>query len=279
MSPVTGDQPELSVIDDRSGNLIISVTGVNASPEGNQSLIYFPAVRQPVRHTRCSLIEHKEVELRTEFLVIALHSFLNKIEMRFELCFVRECIDINSLQGITVRVASPVCAGCRFDLERCRHKFLRVGDMRSAAQVDKIFTCVVNRKSLILRKILNQLCLEFLIFEKLESFCTADFFSCPILTTLNDLMHLILDHLIVVLCDRTRKDEVIVHTVSDLRTDCILNIFLAEDFDYSLCQNVGKRVSVNFENFLCHFLSPPCFSSCALAHLSVSAAGGTAPFP
>ena len=170
MRPVTGNEPEFSVVDDRCGNLKVSVAGMDASPVGDQGLIDFPSVRQPVGHARSRLIEHKEIQLRTELLVVALHGLANQVKMCLELGFIRKCIHVDPLQGIAVRIPSPVSAGGGFHLEGSREELPGVRDMRSAAEIHEILARVIDRDWLIFRKILDQLFLELLIRKELESF-------------------------------------------------------------------------------------------------------------
>ncbi len=252
MRPVAGDQPELPVVDDRRGDLIVAVAGMDRSPVGDQSLVDLPAVRQPVGHARRGLVEHEEVELRAELLVVALLGLADEVEVGLELGLIRKCIHINSLQRIALLVASPVSAGRGFDLEGRRHELLRVGDVRAAAEVHEIVAGPVDRQLLVLRQVLDELGLELLAFEELERFRAGQLFHGPVLFPLDDLMHLVLDHLVVVLGDRARKHEVIVETVRDLRADCVLHVLFAEDLDHGLCQHMGQRVSVDCQNFLCH---------------------------
>ena len=122
MCPVAGNEPELSVVDDRSGNLIISVARMDRSPVSDESLVDFPAVRQPVRHARRCLIEHEEIQFRTQLLVVALHSLAYQIEVCFQLLLVRKCVEINSLQRIAAAVSSPVSTGSGFDLVSRLHQ-------------------------------------------------------------------------------------------------------------------------------------------------------------
>ena len=245
MCPVAGDQPELPVVDDRRGDLIVTVARMNRSPVGDQGLVDLPAVRQPVGHARCGLVEHEEVELRSQLLVVALLGLADEVEMSLELGLIRKCIHINSLQGITLLVASPVSAGCGFDLECGGHELLGVGDVRAAAEIHEVVAGPVDRDLLIFRQILDELRLELLVLEELQRLGTGQLLAGPVFLPLDNLMHLVLDDLVVILGDRARKHEIVVKTVRDLRADGVLHIFLAEDLDHCLCQHMGQRMSVD----------------------------------
>ena len=106
--------------------------------------------------------------------------------------------------------------------------------MWSAAQVHKVIACPVDGYDFVFRKILDELCLILLIFKELESLRPTDLLACPVFLALNNLGHLILDRLVVVFCDRTRQSEIIVAAVSDLRSDRVLHIVLAEHLDHCL---------------------------------------------
>ena len=245
MCPVTGDQPELAVVDDRSGDLIVAVAGMNRSPVSDQGLVDLPAVRQPVGHARRGLVEHEEVELRSQLLVVALLRLANEVKVGLELGLIRKSIHINSLKRITLLVASPVSAGRGFDLERRGHQLLRVGNVRAPAEVHEIIARPVDGQLLILRQVLDELGLELLAGKKLQRLRAGQFLAGPVLFPLDDLMHLVLDDLVIILCDGARKHEIIVKSVRDLRADGVLHVLLAEDLDYGLCQHMSQRMSVN----------------------------------
>ena len=117
VSPVPGCNPQLLFGKNRTGNFLIAVLLMNPSPEFKQRIEKLPASRQPVRHSGSRGIEHEKFLLRADLLVIALLCFLNHVQMFLQFLFGRECININTLQHISVLVSAPVSAGYGFNLE------------------------------------------------------------------------------------------------------------------------------------------------------------------
>ena len=108
--PVSGCDPQLTRVQHRSCDLLVSVALVYTAPELKQCIVELPALWQPVRHTRRSLVEHKQSQLRSELFVIPLLRLSHESQMILQLLLVRECIQINPLHGIPVLVSSPVCS-------------------------------------------------------------------------------------------------------------------------------------------------------------------------
>ncbi len=223
------------MVDNRCKDLLIAVLLVDASPEVEHSIVKLEASWKPVRHTRRCLVEHKELLLRSDLLVIALHSLLDECKMVLKSILIRKYVYVDSLKLISVLITSPVCAGNRLDLECSIHKILRVVYVRSAAEIYEIITCVIQCEECILRKILDKLCLKLLILKYLKCLGTSDLNTLKVLTALDDLTHLVLDGLVVILCYCSRKNEIIIHSVIDLRSDGILYIFLSEDLNNCFC--------------------------------------------
>ena len=98
------------MIDNRRKDLLITVLLVDSSPEGKHSIVELEAPWKPVWHTRCSLIEHKELLLRSDLLVITLHSLLDESQMLLQSILVREGVNIDSLKLILILITSPVSA-------------------------------------------------------------------------------------------------------------------------------------------------------------------------
>ena len=241
---------------------ILDISGVL-----HQCLIELPAAGQPVRHSLCGLVEHEELQLRAQFLVVALHSFLDHLQVILELVFVRESIQIHSLHLVSVLIASPVSAGNGLDLECDIHEELGVVDVGSAAQIYEILTGIIHGDLLIFGQILDQFRLELLILEDVECFRLVDLFDCPCLSSLYDLTHLVLDGLEICFGNGGRKDEVIIAAVRDLRSDRILH-FLAIDLNYCLRQNMSQRMAVHFQElFFFHDLFLSCHYILTVLHV------------
>ena len=109
--PVAARDPQALVVDDGRGNFLIAVRLVNAAPEFQQRVEELPAARQPVGHAGRRLVEHEEVELRPDLLVVALLRVLDEREVRLELLLRREGVGVDARELVALLVAAPVGAG------------------------------------------------------------------------------------------------------------------------------------------------------------------------
>ena len=109
--PVAARDPQALVVDDGRGNFLIAVRLVNAAPEFQQRVEELPAARQPVGHAGRRLVEHEEVELRPDLLVVALLCVLDEREVRLELLLRREGVGVDARELVALLVAAPVGAG------------------------------------------------------------------------------------------------------------------------------------------------------------------------
>ena len=240
MSPVPARLPDLLIVDHGSGNLRIAVNFVDSSPVIQKGVIQLPAPREPVGHAGCRGIEHEQIQLRPELLVVALHRFLHEIQMGLQLLLVRERIDIDALQLVIVLVALPVGAGNGFDLKCGAHQFLRIVDMRPAAQIRKIVTGLVNGNRLVIRELNNRLRLVFLVLKKLQGFLFGYLDPLPVFLSLQDLPHFVLNRGKIILIQRARQHEIIIKPVRNLRADRILYIFRSEQLNHRFCQHMSQ---------------------------------------
>jgi hypothetical protein len=56
--------------------------------------------------------------------MVTLHGFLDQVKMCLEGCFIRKCVNIDSLQAVPLLIPSPVCSGNGFDGKGGTQKFL-----------------------------------------------------------------------------------------------------------------------------------------------------------
>ena len=255
---MAADEPELFIINDRSGDLLIAVQVVNAAPVFKQGIEDPPAAGQPVGHTLGGLVEHEQVELRSQLLVVALHGLLDQGLVGLEGLLVREGIGIDPLQGITVLIAAPVGARHAADLKGRSHELLGIGDMRAAAQIHEIISGIIDSDPLVRRQVLDQLGLELLSLEQSQRLIPGHLLLRPVLAPLEDLFHLILDQLEIILVHLSGQNEIIIETVRDLRSDRVLYVLFSKDLKHCLGQNVGQGMTIHFQIlFSFHTLFPP----------------------
>ena len=177
--------------------------------------------------------------------MVAFLCFLDELQVIGQVLFVLVSVDINALELVPVFVTAPVGAGNGLDLEGCAEEFLRIADVRAAAEIAEIVTGEVDSDLCVFRQIIDQFHLEFLVGKQFQCIRAGIFLHAPILFAFEDLVHLRLDHRIVILVQVPRQQKVIVKTVRDLRADGDLNIFLAENFHHRVRQHMGERMAVN----------------------------------
>ena len=83
--PVSGNEPELLIVDQRCRDLCVSVCALDLSGVLHELLIEDPTTGKPVSHTRSCLTEHKEVKSCTDLLVVSLLCFLKPCKVSLEL--------------------------------------------------------------------------------------------------------------------------------------------------------------------------------------------------
>ena len=246
---MSGDEPELLGVDDRSGNFFIALSGLQITGEGQQCLVELGSAGQPVGHAGGCLIEHEQIQGSADLFVVSLLGFLHPGEMGLELGLIREGVDIDALERIALLVAAPVGTGDRLDFESGGEQFSGIAHVRSAAQVDIVIARIVQGEQFVFRQILNQFGLELLILEQFKRFGTADFHAAPVFLALEDFLHLGFDFREIFGCHRARQNEVIVQTVCDLRADGILHVLFAEHLNDGLGQNMGQGMTVHLQEF------------------------------
>ncbi len=244
MAPVTGGHPKLLVVDDGRGDLLISVRLVYAAPEIQQGVVKLPASGEPVGHARSGLVEHEQLQLRAELLVVPRLGLGYKLEMLAEGLLVFKGVYVYALKLIVVLVSAPVRAGDGSDLEGGAEQLLGGGHVRSAAEIDEIVAGVIHGQLFVLGKIEDELGLVFLPFEKRESLAAAQLLYGPAFLPFEDVTHLALDELEIVVGEISREEKIIVEAVGYLRADGVPDVFLPEDLDDGLGKDVSQRMAV-----------------------------------
>ena len=244
MSPVAGGHPQLFVVDDRSRDLLIVMFLMNGAPVFQQRIIQPPAARQPVGHPWSGFIAHEELKLWAELLVVAFLCFFDELQMIGQFFLVFEGIDVDTLQLVPVFVTAPVGTGNGPDLESGAEQFLGIADVRSAAEIEEIITREIDRQLFAFRQVVDKFDFEFLVSKEFEGVGAGHFLYLPVFFPFEDLAHFVFDHRIVFRGQVARQQKVIVKTVSDLRTDGDLDMFLTEDLHDGLRQDMGKGMAV-----------------------------------
>ena len=257
VGPVAGDDPQLLLVDQRRGDFGVAVLRLELAGIGQQGLVQLPAPGQPVGHTGGGLVEHEQVQLLADLLVVPLLGFLDHVEVGLQLLLVREGVDIDALQGIPLLVAAPVGAGHGADLVGHAQQLRGIFHVGAAAQVHEVVAGVVHGDGLALGQVVDELFLIFLALEDMKRLFLAHHLAGPGLLAFHDLLHLLLDGGEVLGADAPGQQEIVIHAVGDLRADGDLHILPAEDFHHGLGQYVGQRVAVDFKKLFAIHINAP----------------------
>ena len=162
------------------------------SPKSLQLIADDHALWQEKRESRTFLGQHEEIHLLADLAVVSLFRFLQFFDVGIQFFLGRECSRVNSLQHLSVGIASPVSARHAHQLERLN---LTGGfHVRPRAQVRKISLCI-HRDDRILRQVFNQFHFVVLIslFKELKCFLSGNLASDQRQVLLHDLFHFLLN--------------------------------------------------------------------------------------
>ena len=162
------------------------------------------------------LVEVEEVELRPEAPVVALLRLLEQLQARVEILLGEERRPVDPGQLRVVRVAAPVGAGERGELERLDRR--RVLQVRAAAEVGEVALRIERDRALggIDELDLVRLALGL---EPGAGLVGRDLLALPRASLGQLTVHLGLDRLEVGVVDRGREVEVVVEAALDRRPD------------------------------------------------------------
>ena len=238
--PVAARDPELLFGQYRARDLLIVVEPVLAAPVCEQGIVKRPAARQEVRHAGSRLVEHEELHLAAELLVVALLRLLDAVEVLLQLVLRRERRSVDSAEHLVLRVAAPVRARRRRQFERLD----RAGreEVRPRAQIGEV-ALPVERNLLALGHVAYQFDLVrlFALFHKRDRLIARESEPLEADILFDDLLHLALDTLEVLGAERLGDVKVVVEALIDRRTYRELD--LGEQTLDRLRENVRRRVT------------------------------------
>ena len=221
--PVARLLPQLDVVEDRRLDLAVAAREVLRAPQLREAVPDDHPVRLPERHARRQLGEHEQVQLAPQLAVVARAGLLEPLEVGLEVLGGVERGAVDAGEHLAARVAAPVRAGEREQLERLDPA--RGRRVRAAAQVGERAVGVERDgvDALVADEVLDQLDLVGLVLgaEALERLVDVDVLARELLLRLDVLAHLLLQRGQVVLGDRDAVGEleVVVEAVLDRRPD------------------------------------------------------------
>ena len=238
--------PERLVVDQRRLHLGVAPARVLAATQVLECVEDRHPLRMPERRPRRVLVEVEEVELRPEAPVVALLRLLEQLQARLEILLGEERRPVDSGQLRVVRVAAPVGARERGELERLdRRRVLQVGP---AAEVGEVALRIERDRALggIDELDLVRLALGL---EPGAGLVGRDLLALPRASLGQLTVHLGLDRLEVGVVDRGREVEVVVEAALDRRPDRHLDAWmepahgLGEQVRGGVAEN-GERVGI-----------------------------------
>ena len=177
--------------------------------------------------------------------MIALFDILEMIQISLQLILGRENCTVNSLQHLTVLIASPVCSGGGDQLKML--DLLQIHQMRAGAQVGKSRLLIEGNDG-IFRQILNQFDLiRFIrLFHLRDRFRARQGVTRESRALLDDRLHLLFDRTQIFIGKR-RVIEIIIESVFDRRADRHLRI--REETEHCLRHDMRGRMAQCRETF------------------------------
>ena len=208
----------------------------------NQPLHLLPDDR-PVRQQQGNACanqfrEREQLEIAAQAAMIAALRLLDPGEMGIQLFTSGEQCAVDPLQLRPFLVAAPVCAGHVGQSERA-DLFGRL-DVSAAAEVGELGMSANAQLSRVVRKLLNQLLLEWLVAKSLARFINRNLFPDEAVIAAHLLAHPLLNLRQIFRSQRPRQIEVVVEARVDRRSDPDLT--LGEHLQDDLSEDVRGRM-------------------------------------
>ena len=185
----------------------------------------------------------KVFQLTTQSVVVTFLCLFHLCQIFIQLILLRECNTINTLQGFTVGITTPICRITCSQLDGIALNASGGIQMRTGAQVGK-FALLIERNNLVLRQVVDELNLIRLILHQLQCFRPGQLKTLHLELFLADFAHFCLNLLHDLRGERKWRIQVIIEAVVNRRTDC--QLYLRVQALDSLCQNMGAGMPVCF---------------------------------
>ncbi len=240
--PVARGDPERLVVDQRRLDLGVAAASVLAPAHVLERVEDRHPLRVPERRSRRVLVEVEEVELHPEAAMVTLFRLLEQCEARVEVLLAEERGAVDPRQLGVVRVAAPVGARQRGQLE-CLDRS-RVLQVRATAEIGEVALRV--ERDLPLGGVdeldLVRLALRL---EPCAGLVCGDLLTLPDAPFGELALHLRLDRVEVGVVDRRREVEVVVEAAVDRRPD--RDLHAGVEPAHRLREEVGRRVAQDGE--------------------------------
>ena len=216
---VTRGLPHVGLVNVRGDDLLVAAAVQLAAQPLLQQADDARTGRQIQRQADAGpIVHHVDAQLAAELAVIALLGFLQAREVGLQVFLGKPGGAVDALEHLALAVAAPVGARHLHQLEGLGIYHARARDVRPGAQVHKVAVAIDGDGGVVV-EVVDVLELEALVAEHLLGLRARDDLAHKRLVFGDDLAHLDLDGLEVVLVHGTRQLEIVEETVVGLRAE------------------------------------------------------------
>ncbi len=241
--PVAALFPQLPVQKQRGFGLHVPGPLVLGAPVGQKGVPQLHASCVEKRHSCGLVMKTVKIEVCPEFSVVPLFGLLDKVQVLFQLFFVKESGSVKPLELGAVLVGPPVGPGVLHELETADKTGVR--HMGTPAKIDERSLLV--QGNLPVFELFDQLDFVGIVFEKFNGFFFGYHHSLKRLFGFDDFFHFRFNGWEVVLGNRWHID-VVVKSVLYHRTDGKKGVFIQVLHRFG--HDVGRAVPQDFKGFL-----------------------------
>ncbi len=237
--PVAGGLPEVSVEDLGGQDLLVSGRNVDLPPVAHEGVLEDHSVGEEEGESGPLVGEHEDAEFAADLPVVPFLSFLEHVEVFFEVLFALEGGSVDPGEHLVVLVATPVGSGDGGELERLA--LFGVKDVGSGAEVGE-FALFVEGDACILGEVLDELDLVVLVpfLHEFDCFVAGEGEGLEFEILFDDLLHLGLDLGEVLLGESAFAVHIVVKSFCDGGSDGQFGLGI-EPF-HGLGEDVGCRM-------------------------------------
>ena len=201
---MAADLPQFQVEHVGRDDLRVATHVVLLSDKLDQFIVDVGSVREEEARARAQLVEEEEILLLTQHTVVVLLRLLHLLLPLLQLLGVREGNSVHTLEGVVFSVTQPVTGAILHHGETLDER--GVGKMRTHAKINQGTTAVHAGHGIISHLAGDNLELEGVVLEELESLGLGDLTALEDLLALHQLVGMLVDVLAISLRDTPRND-------------------------------------------------------------------------
>ena len=199
---MTADLPQIQVEHVGGDHLRVATHVVLLADELHQLVVDVGSVREEEAGAGAQLVEEEEVLLLSQHAVVVLLGLLHLLLPLLQLLGVGEGDSVHTLEGVVLSVTQPVAGAVLHHGEALDER--GVGEMRTHTEINQGATAVHAGHGIISHLAGDNLELEGVVLEELESLGLGDFAALEDLLALHQLVGLLVDILAISLRNAPR---------------------------------------------------------------------------